>query len=155
MTTSSPTAPTRTAPIASRSTTLDRVTGELKVAAIVTIGFGLLFAIASHDATDAPVRFLSDIIFWRIGDGVAVLTQENHLADAILGGVMAGWGVMIWMLADRLLPVAPADVKRIVTTSALVWFTVDTAGSIAGGGGFNGVLNLGFLAMFLIPLRRI
>jgi len=155
MTTSSLATHTPSAAIASRSAALDRATGELKAAAVVTIGFGLLFAVGAHDATDAPVRFLSDVVFWRLGDGVVELTRVNHLADAILGGVMAGWGVMIWMLANRLLPVAPVEVKRMVTTSALVWFAVDTGGSIASGGWFNGVLNLGFLAMFLAPLRRI
>lgn len=143
------------APVESRPVSLRRAGRELKTAAVITIGFGLFFAMGSHDATDGIVRYVADMIFLRSPGTTAELTDVNHLADAILGGVMAGWGVMIWMLVDRLLPLAPAEIKRIVIVSMLVWFPIDTIGSIASGAWLNGLLNVGFLLMFVVPLRRI
>jgi len=144
-----------TTPVTATSKTLASVERELKIASILTVGFGLLFAAASHDATDAVTRFLSDVMFWRVGDGVAELTNTNHLADAILGGVMAGWAVMIWLLADRFLARAPTETKSIITISMLVWFPIDSIGSIASGAWLNAISNVAFLLMFLVPLRRI
>lgn len=134
---------------------LATVERELKLASVATVAFALLFAFASHDATDGPVRWLSDIVFWRLDDGVAQLTNTNHLADAILGGVMCGWAIMTWLLADRLLAKAPKETASIIRISMAVWFVVDSAGSIASGAWLNAVANVAFLAMFIVPLRRI
>ena len=155
--TSSPTtsATPSPAPTDSRPATLQRVARELKTAALITIGFGLVFALGSHSVADGIVRLLGDTIFLRSPGTTSELADVHHLTDAILGGVMAGWGVMIWMLADRVLPLAPAETKRILVVSMLVWFSIDTAGSIASGGWMNAVLNVGFLAMFVVPVRRI
>lgn len=128
---------------------------QLEVASVVTIGFGLLFALASHDLTDDLVGWWSDLIFLRPGDGAENLTDVNHLADAILGGVMVGWGVMIWLLADRLLLRMPGEVKSIILISLLAWFVPDSVGSIASGAWLNVVSNVGFAALFVLPLRRI
>lgn len=135
--------------------TLASVERQVKIAALLTAGFGLLFAVGSHDATDGPVRFLADLLFLRLGDGPGELTNTNHLADAILGGVMAGWGAMMWLLADRLLTRMPSEVKSILTISLLVWFPIDSLGSIASGAWLNAISNIAFAAMFLVPLRRL
>jgi len=144
-----------TAPAAVSESSLAAAEHGLKLASVVTAGFGALFALASHDATDAPVRWLSDILFWRLGDGVDQLTNTNHLADAIAGGVMFGWAVMMWLLADRLLAKAPSETKSIVLISLAGWFVLDSGGSIASGAWLNVISNVAFLAMFLLPLRKI
>ena len=127
----------------------------LKAAAIMTIATGLFFAVASTAPTDAAVRQLLDLVFFRLGDGPAELSDSHHLVNAILGGVMVGWGVMIWLLVDRLLPVAPRELKHILLVGLVAWFVVDSTGSIASGGWPNAVLNVGFLGVFLVPLRRL
>lgn len=135
--------------------TLDAVGRQLKLAAVVACGFGALFSFGSHATTDWPVRFMGDVLFLRPGDRTAELTDINHLADAILGGLMIGWMVAIWLLADRLLHRAPADVKFVITVSVVTWFVVDGVGSVASGAWVNVISNAVFLALFLVPLRRI
>lgn len=128
---------------------------QVKTAALVTIALGAALAISSTDATDALARLFGDLVFLRPGDQTGSLTDHNHLINAIGGGVMAGWAVMFWLLADRLLPVAPREVKQIMLGSLLCWFVLDSSGSIASGAWFNAVLNIGFFAMFWAPLRRL
>ncbi|MEM7091838.1 MAG: hypothetical protein AAF567_02450 [Actinomycetota bacterium] len=127
----------------------------LKFAAAFTVVSGLFFAVASTATTDDGVRLLLDIVFFRPGDGPDALMEGHHLANAILGGVMAGWGVMVWLLADRFVRSHPADVKHIVGVGILVWFVVDSAGSIASGGWLNAVVNVGYAALFVLPLRKL
>lgn len=136
-------------------TTLASAERQLKVSAILTVGFGLMFSLGSHDSTDVLVRWFSDFMFLRVGDGPAQLTDVNHLSDAILGGLMVGWAVMVWLMADRLLVRAPKEIKSIITIAMLVWFPIDSIGSIASGAWLNAIANVGFLAMFLVPLRRV
>lgn len=154
---SAQTATTSTATTSTDTTSADlaAVQRQLKVACAVTIGFGALFALASHDLTDGPVSWLADLIFLRPGDGAENLTDVNHLADAILGGVMIGWGIMMWLLVDRVLPRMPQEIKSIMLISLVAWFVPDSAGSIASGAWLNVVSNAGYLGLFLLPLRRL
>ena len=153
----------------SASTTADPTTGPaidaddlrtaergLKFAAVVTVVTGLFFAVASTAPTDAAVRQLLDVVFFRFGDGPAELSDSHHLVNAILGGVMVGWGVTVWLVVDRLLALAPREVGRILLVGLAAWFVVDSTGSVASGGWLNAVpLNVAFFAVFLVPLRRL
>ena len=116
---------------------------------------GLLFSGGAVAFSDFGVRFLLDLVFFRIGEGPEALEESHRLVNAILGGAMVGWGAMIWLLVDRFLVQAPRDIKRILLVGLGTWFVVDSAGSIASGGWLNAVLNVGFLAVFLLPLIKI
>lgn len=134
---------------------LSKVERQIKTASVLTIVFGLLIALGSHDATDVFVRWFSDVMFLRVGSGVEELTNTNHLADAILGGIMCGWAALMWLLADQFLVVNPRETKRVIITSMAVWFVIDSTGSIASGAWLNAIANVGFLLMFVLPLRVI
>lgn len=150
-----PTTITRPATNGPETQDLDAAERSIKGAAIITAGFGLFLAISSTDATDGLLRYCADLVFFRRGEGPDHLTDTNHLVDAIAGGVMVGWGVMFWLLADRLLHTAPKQIKHIMITSLACWFMVDSAGSIASGGWLNAVLNLSFPIMFGFALRTV
>lgn len=124
----------------------------LKVASDVVVLFGILIAFASLPSTAAPALFLADLIFWPV-DGVQAVTSEtNRLLSAILGGVMVGWGLLLYLLTTRLYPRDPDLARLLITASIGTWFFVDSLGSIAAGASLNALFNLGFLALFMIPL---
>ena len=58
------------------------------------------------------------------------------------GGVMVGWGVMMWILVTRLMPREPALARLILIEGTLAWFVVDCLGSFASGGYLNIPLNI-------------
>jgi hypothetical protein len=125
----------------------------LRFAAGVTMVTGLALALAAVPALNLGVRFLTDLLVWPF-DGVETLVApETRLSLAIGGGVMVGWGLMIWQLAGEPLQRAPDAVRGIIRASVLSWFCVDSAGSVAAGAALNVVPNLVFLALFLIPMR--
>lgn len=126
----------------------------LRLAAGVTMLTGLALALAALPALNMAVRLLADLLIWPMNGAETLAASETRLALAIGGGVMLGWGLMIWQLAGEPLERAPHAVRSIIRTSILSWFVVDSAGSIAAGAALNVLPNLVFLGLFLVPLRR-
>jgi hypothetical protein len=130
-----------------------RQTG-LKLAAAVTIGFGLLTAAAAYVPWQGPTLLLADILIWPM-DGLQTGDSDvTRLMFAIGGGVLAGWGVLMWMLATEGLARVPDLARRMVITSALTWFVVDSTASVLADAPWNVAGNIPFLAMYLWPLRK-
>jgi hypothetical protein len=126
----------------------------LRLAAAVTIATGFLLAIAALPSLNLPVRLLADLLIWPFDGSESLVAAETRLPLAIGGGVMLGWGVMIWQLAGEPMRKAPDAIRAIIRTSAVAWFVVDSLASIAAGAGLNVVANAAFLALFLVPMAR-
>lgn len=126
----------------------------LKIGAGLTVFFGVLIAAASVPAAAAPVELLADLIFFPIDGAEDVGAPETRLMNAIGGGVMAGWGVMLWMLATRLYPREPALATQLIVTGIVVWFVIDSTGSVLSGAPLNALFNTSFLLIFCVPLWR-
>ncbi len=115
-----------------------------------TVGAYVLFG-DHHDAgNDSPLA--QD----RIGPNRIFRAAHCRRGDtgAIGGGVMTGWGIMLWMLATRLYPREPALARQLIVTSIVAWFIVDSAGSILSGAPLNALFNVSFLLIFCVPLWR-
>lgn len=126
----------------------------LRFAAGITIVTGLALAATSVPALNLPVRLLADLLIWPFDGAQSLAAAETRLAFAIGGGVMLGWGLMIWQLAGEPLERAPEAVRSLIRASVLAWFAVDSLGSIASGAALNLLPNFVFLALFLLPMRR-
>lgn len=134
-----------------------KLTGEqkgLRLVAGVTMVTGLALAMAAAPVLNLPMRLLSDLLVWPLDGSETLLAHDTRLAFAIGGGVLLGWGLMIWQLAGAPLERAPEAVRAIIRASVLGWFLVDSAGSVAAGAALNVVPNLVFLALFLLPMRK-
>ena len=121
----------------------------LRIGAALVIASGILVLSGAHPATAALLRFCADLLFWPVDGAPGDLTQTTRLLCAIGGGVMLGWGVMIWHIA-ALLPQAVA--RRAILSGILLWFVADSLGSILAGAWLNVAGNLVFLALFCAPL---
>jgi hypothetical protein len=125
----------------------------MKSAAALVVGFGILSVLGAYPATAEPLRVLIDLIFWPV-DGMEDLSAPaTRLICAIGGGLMVGWGLMLWQVVTRLYPRDPALARQMILTSVSAWFLVDSAGSLAAGAPLNALLNIGFLLAFVLPLR--
>ncbi len=124
----------------------------LKAGAGLMIFFGLLIAAATIPAAAAPVEILADLIFFPVDGAQDFGTPETRLMSAISGGLLIGWGLMLWMLATRLYPKDSELAKQLIVTSVLAWFVVDSTGSILSGAPLNALLNVSFLLIFCLPL---
>jgi len=125
----------------------------LKFGAVLLVGFGVLFVLSAWPPLAAPLTLLVDLFAFPF-DGAQTLSAEaTRLALAIGGGVLAGWGAMIWLIATRLADSDPALARSLVLGPVVICFVLDSAGSVAAGVPFNVVLNVGFLVLFFAAFR--
>jgi hypothetical protein len=123
----------------------------LKLMSLFVILLGLLVAFGAHPATALPATWLSDIVFWPFDGAQTLEAPAARVLAAISGGVMAGWGAMMWLVLDRLMPADPALARLLIIEAILVWFVVDSTGSFAAGATINVLLNTMLMLAFVIP----
>jgi hypothetical protein len=125
-----------------------------KTAAAFVIAIGVLLAAGAWPPLAGPIVFLADLIIWPL-DGLQTLgAPETRVFMAISGGVMVGWGVTLWKMAEHLLAEHPNAVRSIIMTGLYCWFTVDSIASVAAGVPLNAVFNMSFVALFLFAFRQ-
>ncbi|MCH9693556.1 MAG: hypothetical protein K0U72_03525 [Gammaproteobacteria bacterium] len=124
----------------------------LKIGSGITMFFGVFVATAAFPPISGLMQFSADLIFFPVDGMQDVSAPETRLVSAIGGGVMFGWGLMMWMLASRLYPKDPALAGSIIVTSIIGWFVLDTGASILAGAPLNALGNLSFLLIFCVPI---
>lgn len=124
----------------------------LKIASAWIIGFGVLMALVPIPFFAAIVTFLADVLILPIDGGQNLMAQETRLTLAIGGGVMLGWGVLLWMVTTNFFLTNPHLARKMLVASTSIWFVVDGTGSIVAGAWLNAIANASFLLVFLIPL---
>lgn len=124
----------------------------LKAASAITIAVGLVAAAASHPATSTLWLYLFDLLAWPPDGQPDVFSSEAYALNAVTGGLMAGWGLSMFLLSSGPLARGEPGTRRAMLAGILAWFLVDSAGSLAAGLPGNVVLNTLFLAFFLPPL---
>lgn len=124
----------------------------LKTGSAITIGFGIIIAAAAIPALQAPTALLLDLVYLPLDGAPSTDGSATQLLSAISGGVLVGWGLMMWLLATTLYAKEPAPCRKIILTSIITWFVVDTSMSIAAGAMFNAFFNIGFLLVFALPV---
>jgi hypothetical protein len=127
----------------------------LKIACLITIATGIACALASHPATDVVWRTLFDLLKWPFDGDPAAFSADTRAVNAVLGGTMVGWGVLMYLLATPQSFAAIPALPRLMQYALYAWFVVDCSGSLAAGLPGNLVLNVLFLAMFVPPLRAL
>ena len=127
----------------------------IKRSSIILILTGLIVAMVAHPATDILMVFIADILFWPFDGAQSFDAPESRLLAAISGGVMIGWGVAFWIIADEGFVQAPELSRRIILSSVWVWFVCDSTASLLAGAPLNAVCNLFYLAIFAVPLYKI
>lgn len=126
----------------------------LKFASAAVMAFGPIVALGAHPATAWINGLLVDLVFWPFDGSPHPDPAAARLLSAITGGVMLGWGLMLWQVVTRLYPREPTLARSIILPAVAIWYVADSLGSIFAGAPLNAVLNLVFLALFWLPLGK-
>jgi hypothetical protein len=129
-------------------------TSWLKTASLAIAGFGVASALAAVPAFDAPLRWLVDLAFFPFDGRQTLAAPEARLMAAIGGGLTVGFGVLLYMIAEKVYARDTALGRQIMLAGIWSWFLVDSTASTLAGAPFNVVLNLGFLLAYVWPLRH-
>lgn len=132
--------------------TFEATLASLKAASVFVIGFGILAAMSAYPPLDGLMRIFMDLAFWPIDGAPQLASPETRLLFAIMGGIMAGFGTLLWLIASRLYPREPRLARMMIMTSIGTWFVIDGIASAIAGAPFNAILNISFLLIFVIPL---
>ncbi len=124
----------------------------LKVASGLAFVVGLVAAAASSPATAGLWLWLFDLLAWPVDGNPAGFDDAGLALNAVLGGVMAGWAALMYLVVAHMHDTGSHELGRPLLVSVVVWFVVDSTGSLVAGLPGNVVLNTGFLAMFVPPL---
>ena len=105
----------------------------LKTSSVLTICFGLIASFASHAKGSGIWLFLFDLLNWPIDGQPSVFSPDSYAINAVVGGVMFGWGTLMYLLSCG--PIAKGDiyVTRSMLISIILWFLVDSSGSFVAG----------------------
>lgn len=122
--------------------------------AILMILGGIALALGAHPATSGLATLFADTIIWPFDKAQSLAAPETRIFAAIGGGITTGWGVLVWLVAGKVLPDNPALGREILLKSLMTWFAVDSTCSILAGVPVNAVANVVFLLAFLYPLWR-
>jgi hypothetical protein len=134
--------------------TAQRTITWLKIASGIVIGSGALIAVAAAPAGTTLLRLFMDLAFWPLDGAQDVSGSEIRLISAVSGGMMVGWGLLLWQITTRLLPRDPELARSLIITSVATWFVIDSLASVVAGAPANALFNVGFLALFVLPLWR-
>ncbi len=123
-----------------------------RIIAIVLILYALAWATAPYGPIDLPARFLLDLLAWPLGDGRPVWDGDIRWMSSIGAGLLMALGVVF---LGVIAPAVHQGNRRVVQTTIiamLLWFIIDSAGSLAAGFTANAVINLITLVPILLPL---
>lgn len=124
----------------------------LKLAAAIVIGFGIVLGAAAVPGLSGPTALMADLVFWPLDGQPTLESPLVKLLCAITGGVMVGWGILLWHVAGVILAQNASLGRNIMLTSISAWFAIDTLGSLLAGAYVNALGNVGFLLLFVVPL---
>lgn len=124
----------------------------LKIGCESFIVIGIAMVLSVFTPLGAVLEFFLDLAVWPVDGAQTMNAVETRLGIAISGGLLAGWATMILLVVTHVYAKDKALGGRIITVSALVWFALDSFGSVMAGAAMNAVFNLGFLLVLLVPL---
>ena len=116
------------------------------------IGPGLLMITAPATGLGSLTEMFLDLAHQPYEGSQPITGKSAHLLNAILGGILVGFGVMIWVVAEHVLRKDFALGQRLIFIPLMCWFITDSLGSILSGAWFNGVLNAGIFGAFVTAL---
>lgn len=125
----------------------------IKFASLITILTGAICLLGCNPSTQGPWLWLTDLIMWPLDGSPTTFKDESLILNAVLGGVMIGWGLLMFSLVFEL-ESNPKITNKLVG-SLLVWFFSDSIASYFANVPGNIVLNIFFVLSFMIPLRSI
>ncbi|WP_298427594.1 hypothetical protein [uncultured Kordia sp.] len=125
----------------------------LKTSAIAVSAYALLFFIGSIKSLRKPIEVVLDLSEWPFDGLQNYDAQTTVLLSAILGGVMFGWAILIWLLSN-IYERESESIRKAVVISLMTWFIIDSLGCILSGNVSNSITNIALILVLVGPLWK-
>jgi hypothetical protein len=123
----------------------------LRIAAIAVAAFGVV-PVAAPELAQQVFSLLAYADRHHIALFGAQAAAYIALVHAVLGSVMFGWGIALWLIAHGPFAHGAREAWATIAVSVGAWFVPDTAFSLWSGFWQNAALNVAVAALFVVPL---
>ena len=124
----------------------------LRIISYLMIINAVIWGLAPFDQFNAPAHFYLDLLDWPPGDAPAELDRNTKWLSAIGAGLLMALAVMLLGITCPALDEGDKRTVRVTAIALMVWFVIDSAGSIAAGAPANVFFNTVYLIPMLVPL---
>ncbi len=122
---------------------------------VVSVVFGLyslLWGLAPFPLVNFPARLILDSADWPVDNLYAELDKNTMLLSAIGAGLLGAVSVFLGKIVVPALKEGNKPIINATILAMVVWYVIDSVGSIAAGVSSNVVFNSIYLALVLLPL---
>ncbi len=129
-----------------------------KMTRIVTYGFiafAVVWGLAPYSAISEPSRLLLDLLSLPFGDAAPNLTKSEMWLSSIGAGLTAAICIMLLGIVAPAVENGDRKVAKTTIWAFVIWYVVDSVGSIAAGVPSNAFFNAILLVAILIPLLTV
>ena len=124
----------------------------MMINAVVFAVYSILWGLAPYESINLPSRFILDISNWPLDNLSMQLDQNTQWITAIAAGLLAAISIF---LGGIVVQAIRENNRRVINTTIiamLVWYLIDSIGSVAAGVASNAFFNSIYLTFVLIPL---
>jgi len=114
--------------------------------------YAVLWGLAPYESVNLPSRLILDSLDWPIDNLSTALDKNTMLLSAIGAGLLGSIAVFLGGIVAPAIKEGNKSITRTTVVAMLVWYIVDSTGSIASGVASNVVFNSVYLVLILIPI---
>ncbi|QTN35419.1 excinuclease ABC subunit A [Cognatishimia activa] len=134
--------------------THDKSIKSLKITIIASAGFALFMFASLFTPLREVMSFFLDLVHMPL-DGAQNLSRDTEeVLTAISAGIFFGFCVLLWQVTTEVYVKDPLLGRRMILSSVIAWYVIDTTGSLIVGAWMNGILNTVFLIALISPVLR-
>lgn len=126
----------------------------LKISLIATAIIALLMFASLFTGLNVVMSFFLDLTHMPLDGAQSLSSDAEHLLTAISAGVLFGFCVALWHLTTEIYAHNAALGRRLILSTVLSWYVIDTAGSWIVGAWMNCILNTLFMLSLVLPILR-
>lgn len=134
---------------------LDTRAKFMMVVAITFFIYSILWALAPYPSINLPARLILDLADWPLDNLATPLDRNTQWLSSIGAGVLAAISIFLGGIVVPAIKRADTSITRTTILAMVVWYVIDSTGSVASGVSSNVFFNSIYLVLVLIPLIRI
>ena len=134
--------------------THDKRIKSLKITIIASGGFALFMFASLFTPLREVMSFFLDLVHMPLDGAQSLSRDTEEVLTAISAGIFFGFCVLLWQVTTEVYVRDPLLGRRMILTSVLSWYVIDTTGSLIVGAWMNAILNTVFLAALITPVLK-
>jgi len=124
----------------------------MMVVAVTFFIYSVFWALAPYPTINLPARLILDLANWPLDSLETPLDRNTRWLSAIGSGVLAAISIFLGGIVVPAIKNADTSITRTTILAMIVWYVIDSTGSVASGVSSNVFFNSIYLGLVLIPL---